>query len=79
MATPRKGKKYVKVVKNKTTGRTKKVSYGDANATIAPGTSKGDAYCARSNAIKGNWRSDPNSPNNLSRKKWKCNGNKSTK
>lgn len=79
MATPAKGKKYVKVVKNKSTGRTKKVSYGDAKAKIAPGTKKGDAYCARSNNIKGNWRDDPNSPNNLSRKKWKCRGNKSSK
>lgn len=79
MATPAKGKKYVKVVKNKETGRTKKVSYGDANAKIAPGTSKGDSYCARSNKIKGDWRDDPNSPNNLSRKKWKCRGSKSMK
>ena len=79
MPTPAKGKKYVKVVKNKKTGRKKKVSYGDANAKIAPGTKKGDAYCARSNKIKGDWRKDPNSPNNLSRKKWKCRGSKSVK
>ena len=79
MATPSKGKKYVKVVKNKETGRIKKVSYGDANAKIAPGTKRGDSYCARSNKIKGDWRDDPNSPNNLSRKKWKCRGSKSMK
>lgn len=38
-----------------------------------------DAYCARSAKIKGDWKSDPNSPNNLSRKKWKCRGSKSMK
>lgn len=76
-------KRFKKVVKNLTTGRTKTVRYGQAGKAadggdrIRPGTKKGDAYCARSNAIKGDWRSDPNSPNNLSRKKWKCRGNKS--
>jgi hypothetical protein len=79
MATPAKGKKSVKVVKNAVTGRTKKVSYGQKGAKIAPGTKKGDAYCARSAKIKGDWKSDPNSPNNLSRKKWKCSGSKSMK
>ena len=78
-ATPAKGKKSVKVVKNAVTGRTKKVSYGQKGAKIAPGTKKGDAYCARSAKIKGDWKSDPNSPNNLSRKKWKCIGSKSMK
>jgi len=76
-------KRFKKVVKNPTTGRTKTVRYGQAGKAadggdrIRPGTAKGDAYCARSNAIKGDWRDDPNSPNNLSRKKWKCRGNKS--
>jgi hypothetical protein len=74
---PAKGKKFVKTVQNPKTGRTKKVSYGQAGSDIRPGTKKGDAYCKRSNAIKGDWRSDPNSPNNLSRKKWKCRGDKS--
>lgn len=78
-ATPAKGKKSVKVVKNAVTGRTKKVSYGQKGAKIAPGTKKGDAYCARSAKIKGDWKSDPNSPNRLSRKKWKCKGSKSMK
>ncbi len=32
---------------------------------IRPGTAKGDAYCARSAKIKGDWKDDPNSPNNL--------------
>lgn len=85
MAQPSKGKRFVKVVKNKETGRTKKISYGQAGKAsdggdrIRPGSKKGDAYCARSNKIKGDWRDDPNSPNNLSRKKWKCRGNKSMK
>lgn len=82
---PSQGKRFVKVVKNPETGRTKKVSYGQAGKAkdggdrIRPGTAKGDAYCARSNKIKGDWRKDPNSPNNLSRKKWKCRGDKSMK
>jgi hypothetical protein len=82
MATPAKGKRFVKVVKT-LSGRTRKVSYGQAGKAsdggdrIRPSTSKADAYCARSNKIKGDWRSDPNSPNNLSRRKWKCIGNKS--
>jgi len=75
-------KRFKKVVKTPS-GRTKTIRYGQAGKAadggdrIRPGTKKGDAYCARSNAIKGDWRSDPNSPNNLSRKKWKCRGNKS--
>jgi hypothetical protein len=76
-------KRFKKVVKNPETGRTKTVRYGQAGKAkdggdrIRPGTSKGDAYCARSAHIKGNWRNDPNSPNALSRKKWKCRGEKS--
>tara|TARA_R100000951_G_scaffold91375_2_gene79734 strand:+ start:260 stop:604 length:345 start_codon:yes stop_codon:yes gene_type:complete len=78
-------RRFKKVVTNKKTGRKKTVKFGQAGKAkdggdrIRPNTSKGDAYCARSNKIKGNWRSDPNSPNNLSRKKWKCHGNKSSK
>lgn len=84
-AKPAAGKASVKVVKNAVTGRTRKVSYGqagkakDGGKRIRPGTKKGDAYCARSAKIKGDWKSDPNSPNNLSRKKWKCRGSKSMK
>tara|TARA_B100000963_G_C22574893_1_gene647906 strand:- start:232 stop:504 length:273 start_codon:yes stop_codon:yes gene_type:complete len=84
---PRRGKKFVKVVKNKKTGRTKKVSYGqagkarDGKARIRPGTSKADSYCARSLGIKRRLskkkQNDPNTPNNLSRKKWRCKGAKS--
>lgn len=72
-------KRFKKVVTNPETGRKKTVRYGQKGATIKPGTSKGDSYCARSNAIKGDWRSDKNSPNQLSRKKWKCQGSKSVK
>jgi hypothetical protein len=78
-------KRFTKVVKNAKTGRTKTVKYGQAGKAkdggdrIRPGTAKGDAYCARSAKIKGDWKSDPNSPNRLSRKKWKCKGSKSMK
>lgn len=83
--SPSKGKRFVKVVKNPKTGRTRTVSYGQAGKSksgtdrIQPGTKKGDAYCARSAGIKqrASNASDPNSPNNLSRKKWKCVGKKS--
>jgi hypothetical protein len=78
-------KRFSKKVVNKETGRTKTVKFGQAGKAadggdrIRPGTKKGDAYCARSAKIKGDWKSDPNSPNNLSRKKWKCVGSKSRK
>ncbi len=78
-------KRFTKVVKNPKTGRTRTIKYGQAGAAkdggdrIRPGTAKGDAYCARSAKIKGDWKSDPNSPNNLSRRKWKCRGSKSMK
>lgn len=91
--SPAKGKRFVKVVKNKTTGKTKKVSYGQAGKSssgkdrISPGTKKGDSYCARSMGTKKKMLKkggasakkarNPNSPNNLSRKKWKCVGTKS--
>lgn len=78
-AKPAVGKSSVKVVKNAVTGRTRKVSYGQKGANVDPGSKRGDAYCARSAKIKGDWASDPNSPNRLSRKKWKCKGSKSTK
>jgi len=78
---PSKGKRFVKVVKNPKTGRTRKVSYGQAGKSksgtdrIQPGTKKGDAYCARSANIKK--CKNPPCPNDLSRKKWKCVGTKS--
>lgn len=75
MPTPAKGKARVKVTKS---GR--KVSYGAKGAKVKPGTSKGDSYCARSAAQKKRFpkaAKDPNSPLNLSRKRWKCSGTKS--
>tara|TARA_R110000824_G_scaffold26355_4_gene90629 strand:- start:2310 stop:2594 length:285 start_codon:yes stop_codon:yes gene_type:complete len=94
LPNPSKGKRFVKVVKNPASGRTRRVSYGQAGAAksggdrIKPGTKKGDAYCARSAGIKRDMISkggksatkarDKNSPNNLSRKKWRCKGSKSS-
>jgi hypothetical protein len=83
--TPAKGKRFVKVVQG-SSGRTRKVSYGQAGQAkgggdrIKPGTSKGDAYCARSLGQMRDHPSaakDPNSPLRLSRAKWKCSGAKS--
>jgi hypothetical protein len=89
MPRPAKGKAKVKTVKNPKTGRTKKVSYGQAGKAkgggprVKPGTKKGDSYCARSLGIKKRLpkekQNDPNTPNNLSRKRWKCKGAKSMK
>lgn len=76
-------KRFTKIVVNKATGRTRTVKYGQAGKAadggdrIRPSTKKADAYCARSLKIKGDWKKDPNSPNSLSRKKWKCKGAKS--
>jgi hypothetical protein len=73
---PAKGKAKVK-----TTASGKKVSYGAAGAEVKPGTAKGNSYCKRS---AGQMRdhpkaaADPNSPLRLSRKRWKCKGEKST-
>jgi len=73
---PNKGKRFVSK---------KGTSYGQAGKAkdgkdrIQPNNkTKANAYCARSNKIKGKWRKDPDSPNNLSRRKWKCHGNKSS-
>ena len=70
---PAKGKKYTARVNGK------KVSYGAKGYTIAPGTKRGDSYCARSYGIAQEHASarKPDSPNYLSRKKWKCRGKKS--
>ena len=81
--TPAKGKARVKV-----TASGKKVSYRQAGQAkgggprVRPGTSKGDAYCARSaGQMKSHPKAakDPNSPLRLSRKRWKCSGTKSKK
>jgi len=81
MASPAPGKARVKV-----TASGKRVSYGQAGEAkgggprVKPGTPKGDAYCARSAAQKRaspKAAADPNSPLNLSRKRWRCSGSKS--
>lgn len=81
MAKPARGKARVKV-----TASGRKVSYGqagrakDGGPRVRPGTKKGDSYCARSAAQKKRFpkaAADPNSPLNLSRKRWKCSGTKS--
>lgn len=73
------GKKYTKTVTNPETGRKNKVRYGAKGYKIAPGTNKGDRYCARS---FGDMKSEGydcsgaerNTPLCLSRAKWKCSG-----
>jgi hypothetical protein len=81
MPKPAKGKAMVKV-----TASGKRVSYGQAGEAkgggprVRPGTSKGDAYCARSmGQMRDNPKAaaDPNSPLRLSRKRWKCSGERS--
>ena len=83
MATPAKGKARVKV-----TSSGKRVSYGQAGQAkgggprVKPGTSKGNAYCARSaGQMKKHSAAakPPNSPLRLSRKRWKCSGSTSRK
>ncbi len=73
------GKKYTKTVTNPKTGRKRRVRYGAKGYRIAPGTSKGDRYCARSfGDMKSHNKNcagpDRNTPLCLSRAKWKCSG-----
>lgn len=78
------GKKYTHTYTDSKTGRKRKVRYGAKGYSIAPGTKRGDSYCARS---YGDMKSegmdcsgkDKNTPMCLSRKKWKCRGKKSSK
>jgi hypothetical protein len=79
--TPAEGKAKVKI-----TSSGKKVSYGqagpakDGGPRVKPGTSKGDAYCARSAGQMRDFpkaAANPNSPLRLSRARWKCEGSKS--
>ena len=71
MAKPSKGKAKAKV-----TASGKKVSYGQAGkakgggSRVKPGTKKG---------VSKKKQNDPNTPNNLSRKRWKCKGAKSAR
>lgn len=76
---PEAGKKYTKTVINPETGRKNRIRYGAKGYRIAPGTPKGDRYCARS---FGDMKSEGfncagaerNTPLCLSRAKWKCSG-----
>ena len=76
MAKPAKGKAKVKVTKSG-----KRVSYGQAGKAkgggprVKPGTSKGDAYCARSmGQMKKHPKAakDPNSRLRQARRRWRC-------
>lgn len=77
------GKKYTHTYTDKK-GKKKKVRYGAKGYSIAPGTKRGDSYCARS---YGDMKShnkdcsgkDRNTPMCLSRRKWKCKGKSSSK
>ena len=75
-------KKFKKVVTNPETGKKNTVRYGAKGYTIAPGTKKGDSYCARSAGQMKDHpaaANDPNSPLRLSRKKWACIGKRSAR
>ena len=64
-------KKFKKTVNGKT------VEFGAKGYSIAPGTKKGDNYCARSSGIKK--CAKPPCANDLSRQAWGCVGKKSVK
>lgn len=64
-----------KKFKTKVGGRT--IKFGAKGYSIAPGTAKGDAYCARSASIPK--CANPPCPNDLSRQAWGCVGIKSVK
>lgn len=66
----RKNKKFKTKVGDKT------IHFGAKGFSIAPGTKKGNSYCARSSGIKN--KSGINA-NDLSRAMWKCKGKKSKK
>lgn len=69
-----------KTYTNPETGRKNTVRYGQKGASVKPGTSKGDAYCARSYGQMQEHpeaASNPNSPLRLSRKRWRCSGKRS--
>lgn len=73
------GKKYSKKVRDPKTGRTRIERYGAKGYRIAPGTDKGDRYCARSfGDMKSHNKNcsgkDRNTPLCLSRAKWRCSG-----
>ena len=76
------GKKFSKTVTDPKTGRKRTVKYGAKGYSIAPGTKKGDRYCARSfGDMKSHGKDcsgkDRNTPLCLSRAKWQCSGKRS--
>jgi hypothetical protein len=72
---PSKGKRSAKRVDGKCRSFGQSGKAKDGGDRIRPGTAKGDAYCARSAKIKK--CKEPPCANDLSRKKWKCRGDKS--
>tara|TARA_R100000908_G_C3647371_1_gene80761 strand:+ start:222 stop:479 length:258 start_codon:yes stop_codon:yes gene_type:complete len=62
-----------KAVRVKVDGKIRSV--GQEGRTPQPGTSKADSYCARSAKIKK--CKDPPCANDISRRRWKCRGDKS--
>ena len=73
-------KKARKKVYTDKKGRRRVVRYGAKGATVSPGTKKGDAYCARSAAQMKQFPAaakNPNSPLRLSRRRWRCSGERS--
>jgi hypothetical protein len=72
---PSKGKKRAKRVDGKCRSYGQSGKAKDGGNRIRPGTKKGDAYCARSAKIKK--CKEPPCANDLSRKEWGCQGDKS--
>ena len=72
---PTKGKRFAKRVDGKCVSHGQAGKAKDGGDRIRPGTAKADAYCARSAKIKK--CKNPPCANTLSRKKWKCRGEKS--
>ena len=72
---PSKGKRYAKRVDGKCRSYGQAGKESDGTDRIEPGTDKGHAYCARSAKIKK--CKEPPCANDLSRKKWKCQGDRS--
>jgi len=64
-----------KAVRVEVDGKTRSV--GQKGVTPQPGTKKADSYCARTANIPK--CDDPPCPNDISRKRWKCDGKKSKK
>jgi len=72
---PSKGKRFAKRVDGKCRSFGQAGKESDGTDRIEPGTAKGHAYCARSAKIKK--CKEPPCANDLSRKKWKCQGDRS--